>query len=345
MSQQQLLSWEVYPHLHPEMMTDQLLESEIATSRKEKLEAVVTEKIHGANFAIWKDGTGTFRYFSRNQEITSFDKKGFGKYITTSGIKDDLERKLASAPECIIYGELYGHYFPEDGIETESIQCSMTYSPTYEFRAFDVKMSIADNEVVIFLPFYEALQFALDYEIAFVPILFHGTVAEVLTYVVTNVNEYRTSCYRGDQNSAMIAEGFVWRYCDRHDLFKYRSISYRETHGIKKRVMKKRSGADAEDYSEYFCENRIASVFSHESIWESLTELAEALFVDVKDAVVLDGGNEKEFMKNFKRYKALSFKYAKMKFVKAAEPTQAVAITPAIDTVVAEPDELSSADC
>ena len=64
-------------------------------------ECLIQEKIDGANTSIWKDGTGTLRFASRKQEITS----GFNGFIDYVNSNKNISKLLEDSPYYRLYGE------------------------------------------------------------------------------------------------------------------------------------------------------------------------------------------------------------------------------------------------
>ena len=119
------------------------------TARKEDLEEVlpllknvqctISEKVHGANFAIYVDSSNNIWYASRNKilseqenffnykevvEREKLDKKvkALNKEIR-QGLNKNKEFKDVNTSIIIIYGELCGGYFPGDAkIEGGKVQ-------------------------------------------------------------------------------------------------------------------------------------------------------------------------------------------------------------------------------
>lgn len=95
-----------------------------------------TEKIHGANFQFSVNTEG-FWVGSRTQQVD-------GQFFKSQSVIDSLKGsvlkayELLGASEMVIYGELFGGYFPGEKTTASAVQKGIVYSPHLEFLAFDV---------------------------------------------------------------------------------------------------------------------------------------------------------------------------------------------------------------
>lgn len=112
-----------------------------------KYEWVVTEKIHGANFAFVTDGVN-IRYAKRKEMLHTEDNF-FNYRIIANRLNDKIEEVYKavlnidkSVRRITIYGELFGGCYPHAEVavnkEVEAIQTGVHYSPDIEFCAFDI---------------------------------------------------------------------------------------------------------------------------------------------------------------------------------------------------------------
>jgi Rnl2 family RNA ligase len=112
-----------------------------------KVDWVVTEKIHGANFGITTDGVKV--EFAKRKELLQAGEDFFG-YLTKKAQLEAQAKEVftilqAKAPDLqrvTIYGELFGGEYPHpDVIAVEGVQAVQTgvyYSPNIEYCAFDI---------------------------------------------------------------------------------------------------------------------------------------------------------------------------------------------------------------
>ncbi len=112
-----------------------------------KYEWVVTEKIHGSNFAGITDGIN-IRY-SKRKEMLLPDDNFFNHRVMANKIIDRVEEvyktishMYRNIQRITIYGELFGGCYPHVEVavnrEVEAVQTGVYYSPDIEFCAFDI---------------------------------------------------------------------------------------------------------------------------------------------------------------------------------------------------------------
>ena len=174
--------------------------SEIGNHIKDSCEWIVFEKVHGANFAIAFDGD-IVKFWSRNRDVTN---DNFFNYAT---IKDDLTTAVKSLFEnhathhIIIYGELFGGFYPNIKSKYKKVQDGVYYSPNIEFNVFDIfidkKWSTAENMI----------QMVQSVELSHVPILFKGSYDDCLSF--PNDNETLIPKILGYDEPYSMMEGTV----------------------------------------------------------------------------------------------------------------------------------------
>ncbi len=113
----------------------------------------IFEKIHGANFS--------FCYSMSNNEIKLARRTGYlepgEKFYSYEVILEETlpkihniinqvkEKSLSSLQTIIIYGELFGGYFPNTKSKYSAIQKGVYYSPDIHFSAFDIFIVESDG--------------------------------------------------------------------------------------------------------------------------------------------------------------------------------------------------------
>lgn len=151
-------------------------------------EWVAHEKIHGANFSIWYDGTEV-KFGKRSGFIgEGADFFKFQKLIPelTELARDTWKHyHLKDGQNLVIYGELFGGMYPHPDVErmldVSKIQDTVYYSPDVQFRYFDIMIDgeyippnlwMASNYLVPFIATAKFLETLLDYDVerpSFVP--------------------------------------------------------------------------------------------------------------------------------------------------------------------------------
>lgn len=134
----------------------------VALCHDEKL-WLVTEKLHGANFAIYKDGD-VIRFASRNRFLEEIKDD----FYELNGIDVELKKIFSkmSHDKVIVYGELVGNHIQKEVMYAEDGET--------KFFAFDV---VLNGDV---LTKSSAEQFCENHSLNFVPIIKKSTLAECL---------------------------------------------------------------------------------------------------------------------------------------------------------------------
>ena len=145
----------------------------------------VTEKVHGANLGMYmnqdefkvakrndfiKDGENFFQYL-RMKEANGYKVRDLWNQLVDKGYEID---------ELIVYGELFGGYYPHSDIERipniQKIQKGVHYSPDVNFYVFDILVN--DK----FLPMDEVCKLCEEVNMFYAKIIFTGTFDECLEY-------------------------------------------------------------------------------------------------------------------------------------------------------------------
>lgn len=173
-------------------------------------EWIVTEKIHGANFAFYIDFEKNIKVASRNRIILDgeyfYNSKMLINKFSESLISlfDLINFEFQSIEYIVIYGEIYGGYYPNvPKLKSVKgpIQQNVWYSPDYEFMAFDFafklkenlenfnfnlddltafKQKQKENDNLIFLPFLKAKDLANKVNLPFIDYLFIGSLKNAI---------------------------------------------------------------------------------------------------------------------------------------------------------------------
>jgi Rnl2 family RNA ligase len=112
-----------------------------------KVDWVVTEKIHGANFAIRTDGNETV--FAKRKEFLTDEEDFFGYHQMRPKLIDQLQqlwvaiqKNTTDLQSLTLYGELFGGGYPHPDIPStpgvQPIQTGVWYTPDIAFCAFDL---------------------------------------------------------------------------------------------------------------------------------------------------------------------------------------------------------------
>lgn len=144
----------------------------------------VSNKIHGANFSLWYDGTQV--QFARRTSFIITDDH----FYNFESIRERLEgyaqrvwnlilgQTCFSPPpkEMVIYGELFGNIYPGMRSSGKGVQNNIYYSPELQFYAFDLKV---DD---IYWGTDTRLEIFQQAQVPYAPILFRGSFEECLEF-------------------------------------------------------------------------------------------------------------------------------------------------------------------
>jgi Rnl2 family RNA ligase len=117
---------------------------------------VVTEKIHGANFAFIIDSNSV--YYAKRTGLLNWDDDFFGfqlvaekHFLQAQQIFKNLQQSFKII-RCTIYGELFGGQYPHPKVAPDTrvsaIQTGVYYAPSIEFCAFDIAIETIDNQAI-----------------------------------------------------------------------------------------------------------------------------------------------------------------------------------------------------
>lgn len=157
-------------------------------AKLEKVDWVVTEKIHGANFSfVYENG---LLKFAKRKEYLSWDDDFFAFQGLVHKIENQILKVLEElsldleAEKYIIYGELFGGKYPHPELENnpdlQAIQTGIYYSPDIEFCAFDI--AIEDKEGKRYLDYSTAIEYFEKQNLLYVEPLLIGKLNETLNF-------------------------------------------------------------------------------------------------------------------------------------------------------------------
>jgi len=162
---------------------------------------IVTEKIHGANFACYvkpnedymDDTPYSIQYASRNNLLSESESDAFYNF---QSIKADVSEKVkelykniydgdtADVDEIIVYGELFGGSYDHPDVERVNqsrVQKGVMYCPDLHFKAFDIFIRYNDGDEMYMNPaFFNKICF--DVGVDYIPAKLIGTLDECLSY-------------------------------------------------------------------------------------------------------------------------------------------------------------------
>jgi RNA ligase (TIGR02306 family) len=158
-------------------------------------EVVISEKIDGCNASFVHDGA-EFWVKSRNY----YKKANLDCLYYGTGIRYELDKKLATKPNLVVMGEIYGQVKP------------FRYDATLDgnkliskFRVFDVYDLMGNR----FLAFDEVAAFCQELGLDMAPVLYRGPWKEDLSLYA--LAEQDTALSRSIPDATKVSEGFVIR--------------------------------------------------------------------------------------------------------------------------------------
>lgn len=162
--------------------------SETDFTKLDKVDWVVTEKIHGANFSfIYENG---LLRFAKRKEYLTWDDDFFAFQTLVNKIEDKVLRIFEQlsldleAAKYIIYGELLGGEYPHTEVENnpdlQAIQTGVYYSPAIEFCAFDI--AFEEEESKSYLDYETAIAYFENENLLYAQPLFIGKLNEAFEF-------------------------------------------------------------------------------------------------------------------------------------------------------------------
>lgn len=157
--------------------------------RFRKTDWVVTEKIHGANFAILTDGHQV--QFAKRKEILEDGEDFFGYFLLKKQLENQalevynkVKNLFPDTRQVTLYGELFGGNYPHPDVaenpKVQAIQTGVYYSPTIEYALFDVAYETVKERN--YLDYNLMTKIAEATAVFYIPALFAGKYEQALAY-------------------------------------------------------------------------------------------------------------------------------------------------------------------
>lgn len=266
-------------------------------------EWIALEKIHGANFAFYHNGTDTWT--AKRTQIVGGDGSSFfssnliRKYY--DGVEAIYKNMLESAmiePEDIIvvYGELFGgHFFGKTESGASSVFPTVNYHPSNEFCVFDIKIEpFYEVGESYYLSYNEMIEMVGDH-IPTVPIIARGSFKDVCNVDLNFTSKVPALFGLDGKNSQ--TEGVVIRpvdgerYAGQHRcIFKHKNEAF-----VKNSPKPRPSFSIPEEVKPVFEEiSGMINVHRIESVISKEGEISWSKFGKVQGAVLTDAKEEYE---------------------------------------------------
>jgi Rnl2 family RNA ligase len=273
----------------------------------------VTEKVHGANFAIYYDGD-KFRIASRTQFLAD-DCNFYG----CQRLLPDLKKKIAifckknSTYGCIkdivVFGELCGGKYPHKDVKisehAKKVQGHVWYHPDNIFYAFDIKI----NDIYIDNLDFQII--CMNYEIFNAKQLFQGTLQECLNFN----NAYQTTIpdkFWLPKIEDNICEGNVIkpvtplffpngeRVILKNKNQRFSEISHKKDKTNEKKELSERANKLLAELLTYVTENRLNNVISKigEVTIKDFSEVIKQFSADILNEFMNNNDEEMKYLEN-----------------------------------------------
>ncbi|MBD2181507.1 RNA ligase [Planktothrix sp. FACHB-1355] len=157
-----------------------------------KTDWVVTEKIHGANFAIVTDGENV--RFAKRKEFLPPNEDFFGFKSLESQLVDRVKEifriiQVENSESAIVfvYGELFGGEYPHPEVSpvpnVQAVQTGIYYSPKIEYCAFDIAVGEFGNPSARnYMDYHKAIKICDRVGMMCAQPLFVGKYESAITY-------------------------------------------------------------------------------------------------------------------------------------------------------------------
>ena len=153
-----------------------------------KVDWVVTEKVHGANFCFIVDQWGI--KCAKRKEILQPEDDFFGYQILLENLADQIKliESLAKSKHQFerisIYGELCGGEYPHPDVQAnpnvQAVQTGIFYSPTIEFYAFD--LAVEHLSMRTYLDYQDSLEIFQEANILYAQPLYVGEFSKATDF-------------------------------------------------------------------------------------------------------------------------------------------------------------------
>jgi Rnl2 family RNA ligase len=192
------MKFEKYPSIKNSYDTKTIQHIQLMGLSINDIDWCVSEKLHGANLAIYSNGT--CQTASRNNMLSEEDSNAFYSFgRIKAGVYDQINKLFDIISHAnfsneldyiIVYGELYGGSYPHDKITRNNkvamVQKGVFYSPNVHFRIFDIKVHASFVQPWYF-SYTELVDICNSLNIPAANILFKGTMDECLAYPNDNM--------------------------------------------------------------------------------------------------------------------------------------------------------------
>jgi len=262
---------------------------------------LITEKIHGANFACYVKGNDDYmdeslylyQYASRNNLLTDDQSSSFYNF---GSIKPETTVKMCElyksiydgstkvVDEIIIYGELFGGMYEHSEVEKVNqsrVQKGVQYCPDLHFKIFDIYIRYDDDSSEYMNPSY-LNKICYDVGVDRIVPRFHGTLDECLAYD----NDFDSGIYLDyglPSVGVNVCEGYVikpvepfYDYRGNRAIFKNKNDKFKEVAGERKNKVCKVVELSDEDREQFELIEQYVTMNRLNNLESKMGELEEA---------------------------------------------------------------------
>lgn len=174
-----------------ESLHDWLGDDEAAIRALKRVEWIVTEKIHGANFCLVTDGIAVRA--AKRKVFLDADDDFFGHEAVLAELADAVRRTFALArardPRVVrifVYGELFGGGYPHSEVAADPtvqpVQTGVWYAPGIRFCAFDLGLVRGGVDVRDYADHDDVTSLLAEAGIPSAAPLFRGSYADAIAF-------------------------------------------------------------------------------------------------------------------------------------------------------------------
>ena len=159
-------------------------------SEMEKLQWVVTEKVHGANFSFVYEKEAL--KFAKRKAYLDWTDDFFGFQLVVNRLEGPVTRMFEAlarnipGSRHILYGELFGGQYPHSEVHPvkniQAIQTGVYYAPSIEFCAFDIAIVPGNSDSKYYLDYQTTTGYLEEFGIFHAHPLHIGKFNEVIQF-------------------------------------------------------------------------------------------------------------------------------------------------------------------
>jgi len=253
---------------------------------------LVTEKIHGANFACYVNELNS-QYASRNNLLSEDESDSFYNFgsikVETNEKMNELFKSIYDGStkvvdEIIVYGELFGGMYEHSEVKKVNqsrVQKGVQYCPDLHFKIFDIYIRYDDGSNEYMNPNY-LNKICYDVGVDRIVPRFHGTLDECIAYE----NDFDSGIYLDYGLPSVginVCEGVVikpvrpfYDYRGNRAIFKNKNDKFKEVAGERKNKVSQVVELSDEDKKQFNLVDQYVTMNRLNNLESKIGELEEA---------------------------------------------------------------------